>query len=476
MQLTDKEIIKRIKRRIGISDFIFSQKHNRWYTYDEFWKGSACISEELKLLKVQKVIAIMENSIDLCQLYFACMLSNIQIIPIDPHKSQGEINKILAEHMEAKVIRDSDRIFCMDMEAQVFDEDMIREKIDGIDLRKVYMITYTSGSTGTAKGVIHNLRNLFLASESLGSSSGLDPSYTMCHVMPMTYMAGILNTIFMPFFCGCRIVIMPRFDVMSAVSFWKNAEKNNVNAFWLSPTMLNILMTVDRKGKARGYLSKTDTLFYVGTGPLYENVRKRFEERYGVSLLQSYGLSETLFLSSQLPGSAKDAESAGVILPGVKIAIQSDEEIGVDVPWMFLGYSNEKAEDNFQDGYYMTGDLGEIRDHELYITGRKKDLIIKGGMNISPRQIESCIMGIGMVDECAVAGVVRNEDEHIVCWYVSADGAGVSEKELNRVIGDRLGSYCKIDRFISVSEIPKNLNGKADKRRLTEEVQNDSEI
>ncbi len=471
MQLTDKEIIQRIKRRIGINNFIFSRKNNRWYTYDEFWKGAACISEELILLNVRKIIAVMENSVDLCQLYFACMLSNIQIIPIDPHKSQSEIDKIFAEHMEAKVIRDSDKMFRMEMGSKVFDEDMIKKKIDGIDLRKIYMITYTSGSTGTAKGVIHNLRNLFLASESLGRSSGLDASYTMCHVMPMTYMAGILNTIFMPFFCGCRIVIMPRFDVMSAVSFWKNVEKHHVNAFWLSPTMLNILMTVDRNGKAREYLSKTDTLFYIGTAPLYEKVREKFEERYGVSLLQSYGLSETLFLSSQLPGRATDTGSAGMILPGVKITIRSDGEIGVDVPWMFLGYSNEKTEHNFQDGYYMTGDLGEIRDHGLFITGRKKDLIVKGGMNISPKQIESCIMSIGMVDECAVAGVVRNEDERIVCWYVSVDGTDVSEKELNRVIGDRLGSYCKIDQFISVPEIPKNLNGKADKRRLIEEVQ-----
>lgn len=458
----ETEILNRISNLVGNESFVYDKKSENWYSYNELWNRAFSISQVLTNLS--QVAVVMDNSFELFSMYFACMLANVTIIPIDPLKSQKEIDEIIREHTGILVIKDT--LSLIDKTSPEIDIKQIQERIFKIDLNKPYMITYTSGSTGHAKGVVHNLKNLFLTSIDFGNTTGLNDSYTMCHVMPMTYMAGILNTIFLPFYFGCRIVLLPRFNVISAVSFWKDVRKLSINSFWLSPTMLNILMIVDRKASVKDYLSQAKTLFFIGTAPLFENIRNKFEEKYGVKLLQSYGLSETLFISTETPTSKNDASSVGTILPNAKITIHDNEEIGIDVPWMFLKYSNEDTEQYFRNSEYMSGDLGKIVENKLYITGRKKDLIVKGGMNISPKQIEDCIVKLGYIKECAVAGVVINDEENIVCWCVSENE--IPKNDVNSFIEANVGRHCRIDVFMKVTEIPKNLNGKPDKRTLIE--------
>lgn len=465
------EIINRMLKRTDSNHFVCVQKQDQWYSYEQIWSRAYYIAEKLMNYSTTKVIVIMNNGIDLFTMFFACMLSNITIIPIDPQKSNNEIQYIIDEHSECPIIREDDEIF-VNINAGV-DGKLLTSKIQGIDLEKEYMITYTSGSTGHAKGVIHSLRNLFWAGIAFGKATGLGEEYIMCHVMPMTYMAGILNTIIMPFILGSKIIILPRFDVISAISFWKNVQKYNINAFWLSPTMLNILLTVDKKGKIREYIKDKNTLFFVGTAPLFKSTRDCFEQRFGVKLLQSYGLSETLFISCERLDMVNDSKSVGTVLDDVSLTFFDDQEIGINVPWMFFGYSNENTQEYFWKNNYLSGDLGEIKNDRLYITGRKKDLIVKGGMNISPSQIENCIINAGVVKECAVAGVVIKDEENIVCWYVKNEGEDFSVIELNKNIEATLGHHCRIDYYKELKEIPKNLNGKIDKQKLVEEFKND---
>ena len=468
MMISDGDALNRIAGLTDDQNFVYDSRTKQWHTYHEVWNRAFAIGNSIKKQGQKTVIAIMDNGLDLFTLYFACILSDTTIVPIDPQKSRKEIDSIIAEHTDYLLLTNEADIFLE--KVPEISVECIKQNILTINLDKVYMITYTSGSTGHAKGVMHNLRSLFLASTSFGNATALNSEYTMCHVMPMTYMAGILNTIFMPFFCGTKIALLPRFDVMSAVRFWKDAEKLKVTAFWLSPTMLNVLMTVDKKGKSREYLSQHKTLFYIGTAPLLENTRQRFEEKYGVKLLQSYGLSETLFISTEIPHSDNDIKSVGTILPDVQIDIDSNEEVCIDVPWMFLGYSNEKTSDYFVGNAYKSGDMGRIDDkNRLYITGRIKDLIVKGGMNISPTQIEKCLLQCKQITECAVAGVSVNEEENIVCWYVLEANAELSPNVINIFLEKELGRHCRIDFFRPVDSIPKNLNGKTDKKKLIRE-------
>ena len=466
--IADVDILKRIACLVGDKEFVYDSNTEKWLTYNDVWIRAYTIAGYFRQQGMKTVIAVMKNGIELFTLYFACMLSGTVVIPIDPQKSPTEIDSIISEHGDAVILKDESEIFALhNTYASV---DAINKAIRQIDLNKLFMITYTSGSTGHAKGVMHNLRNLFLTAKSFGEATGLNDRFTMGHVMPMTYMAGILNTIVMPFWCGTKIVLLPRFDVMSAIKFWKNSEKLHVNAFWLAPTMLNLLMTIDKKAKAKEYLSSVDTRFYIGTAPLLESTRQKFEEKYGVKLLQSYGLSETLFISTELPEDENDFNSVGKLLPEVQIDTSCHDEIRIDVPWMFLGYSNENTSDYFEDNKYKSGDLGKVdNQNRLYITGRIKDLIVKGGMNISPTQIEKSLTRYEQISECAVAGVMVKEEENIACWYVLKKDLELSHVEVNNLLEKELGRHCRIDFFRQINEIPKNLNGKIDKKKLVRE-------
>lgn len=442
------------------------------FTYGDIW-GNACkYITRYGLQQKTEIAVIWENSVELLTMYFACMLSHTLMIPIDPQKAQPEIESILANHIGITALREEDKVAVT--KEETVDGSYIKGLIGSIDLEKPYMITYTSGSTGQAKGVIHSLQNLFLAGAVFGKEVGFSEKSRVCHTMPMTYMAGILNTIFMPLVMGSKIVIFPRFSVMTAVTFWREVEKQKVNTFWLSPSMLNILMTVDRKGKAADYLKSTDTIFCIGTAPLYPQVKQAFEEKYGVELLPSYGLSETLFISTRVKGESAGESSVGSVLPLVDLRFSEAEEIYLDVPWMFLGYSNENTAEYFDGKYYMSGDLGEITENRLYITGRKKDLIIRGGMNISPKQIEEVVLADESVTECCVSSVVRNNEERIICWCNMQAPDENTGAVLNARIVEQLGKAFKVDRFVWVNEIPKNLNGKVDKEKLKKAFENDN--
>lgn len=472
--MKNKELVSQMLLCPLEENFVYSLKEKRWYTYGQIWENAICFMEYFEKKGAKEVSVVLENGIVLFITYFACMLGNIKIVPVDPQKSEVEIDVILENHPGIlRIVKEEELPPLTEESAK---QQRVEELLSNVDFEKPYMVTYTSGSTGVAKGVIHSLKNLFLSAVTFGETVGFDKDSVVCHTMPMTYMAGILNTIFMPFIMHSKIVLFPRFSVMTAISFWKNVRELEVNTFWLSPTMLNILLTVDRKGDIAEYFKERKSTFCIGTAPLFPQLKQQFEAKYGVSLLQSYGLSETLFISTRIPGKEAEDNSVGTVLDKVNLKFPESGEILIDVPWMYLGYSNENTADYFEDKYYLSGDLGKVEDNNLYITGRKKDLIIRGGMNISPKQIEEVLLDENYVKECAVASVVENNEECILCWYVLKEKIENVPVTLNRIIIDRLGKAYKVDKFIEVKEIPKNLNGKTDKEKLKKEYLDDSKI
>lgn len=456
--------IDNIIKMTGDVPFVKLADDKGWTTYKTLWVRAYEYSNFLEGKSSCEVGVALENGMELFTLYFACMLANIGIIPVDPQKSEKEIAKIFGNHKDLFVINSVEQLpFVDNCKASI---DKVIEKIQKIDLDKEFMVTYTSGSTGEAKGVRHSLRNLFLSAESFGKSVSYDSNSICCHTMPMTYMAGILNTIMMPFIWGAKIVIFPRFSVMEALSFWKRTRENGVNSFWMSPTMLNIILTIDRNDEMKEYFRDNKPTFCIGTAPLMADLKEKFETKYEVKLLQSYGLSETLFLTTNMENIDLPASSVGKVLNDVDIVLKEDGEIIISVPWMFKGYSNDDTSSYFDGQYYKTGDLGKIENCALSITGRKKDLIIRGGMNISPRQIEDCLMSKHIFDDCCVGSVVENGEERVICWYVAKAEIADIQNIANKAVIDEIGINYKVDKYIFIKDLPKNLNGKIDKNAL----------
>lgn len=458
----------------GDDVFLQDAIEGKQYTYNDFWVCVQKIASKLRLWQEKQIVACLDNSFLLCALYFACAAENLTIIPVDPQKSEQEVQKICESHAGAAMVgvekNCTKRMFLQEALKESCSFESSAEELFGkTDFEKPFLITYTSGSTGTPKGVVHSLGNLIRSAASFRDAVGYRKGDVMYHCMPMTYMAGILNTIVLPFISCCGVVIGRRFSVMESIHFWKNIEKYGVNCFWMAPAMLRMILAVDKKQRGKEALTNKDVRFSVGTAPLDSGLRKIFENAYGVHLYQSYGLSETLFLTSQTVESASGDQSVGRLLDGVRMKVEADGEAAFAVPWMFLGYWNRESGISSPGKWYLTGDLVTGTEKSLHIKGRKKDLIIKGGINLNPHDIEQCILKNVAVEQCVVQGIEEHGEERIVCWYVGRSNEELTKGQINSILSKELGNRYQLDDLVRMDDLPKNLNGKIDKLRLLKE-------
>lgn len=485
-------VIDRLRALDFSEEFVCDALAGKHYSYTDFFARCLTISKQLRKDAAGKghLVLIMDNSIELLSCYFAAILSGKIATAIDPLKGKDEVAHILSSIDDGYIVVDKAGktkvdAFNLLLETGTFDAtacadgDIKNGVIDSLEQRDFlsdYLLTFTSGTTGNTKGVRHSLNNLFLTAEAFNSMFHVGKEHVFAHLMPMTYMAGILNSIFQPFVAGSKIVVLGRFSPMKAFTFWQEVAKYEINTFWLSPSMLTILLKVAKHEVGQEYCKEHKTLFFIGTAPLHQSTRDEFEAKYPVKLYASYGLSETLFLSTETPETlALGGGNVGKLLNGVDYRFGSDGEFLVDVPWMFLGYTNEPTAHYFDGTSYKTGDLAKIEDGILSIVGRSKDLIIKGGMKISPALIENVATGVEGVEECAVFSVLNKfKEELVVLGYSSSMQETVElEKSISAAVVSALGKNYMIDRFYHVQSIPKNVNGKHDKKVLKAQYQKD---
>lgn len=487
--------IKRCIEQLNFDDtFIIDDINDRSVSYKRFFSecyGTAKYIQDNN--PSRSVIAVMENSYELALLYFAVMLTDKRIMVVDPQKGDDEIKGILRDIEPARIFIDSGKEQLGDdihsvlqyPDLMAFDdvEDIkseLLQRLEARESRQSYLVTFTSGTTGVTKGVEHTLDNLLLTAIALDGKVRKGNCVFM-HVMPMTYMAGILNSLFYPFVIGASIVITKRFSIISARSFWKKVIRYNVTLFWVSPSMLMMIDKLDRGHDGEEYCRANNPVFLVGTAPLTAETRNRFNERYGVTVYASYGLSETLFISVENDESLAVCrpDSVGSILDGVDYRFTEAGEMQINVPWMYLGYTNENTADYFDADYYKSGDLAVVENGCLYITGRSKDLIIKGGMNISPVLIEKVANKNEFIEESVCIGVKDKSGEERICLAFTVSANAMSDDEikdtLRKQVLTELGKNYAIDYLWKLTSIPRNINGKIDKNVLKANWNKDSE-
>jgi long-chain acyl-CoA synthetase len=486
MKVNTGTIIKDIFHSRWNDEFMILAADDRHYTYGAFFENiirAKIVLEELGIQKGDKLCLLIENSFELSVLYFSCLAMGVNAIPVDPAKGRQDITEILSQTKHKFVIcnqKDFDYINSkIDVSAirAALDRpiDASPDKLsifDGIDYDALYLTTFTSGSTGVPKGVMHSFNNLVKSAVAFKQIFKFGPQNVFYHNLPMTYMAGILNLMIMPFIAGSKIVIAERFGVTHAIRFWEFPIRYSVNTFWFNPTILSLLVKLDRDARGPEYAARTKITACVGTAPLDYQVKLNFENKYKIAVHESYGLSETLFVSSNCPSAPQIRGCVGILLEGVELSFEPDTEIMIDTPWNFLGYSNIGTQEFLDGRKFRSGDFGEIDENRmLFIRGRKKDLIIKGGMNISPRRIEDFIGPFGFFHEFAVLGIKDTVlGEKIVCFFSPSENAynDSRPKELNSAIIANLGKDYKIDEFTLLDPLPKNINGKIDKLKIKE--------
>jgi malonyl-CoA/methylmalonyl-CoA synthetase len=226
-------------------------------------------------------------------------------------------------------------------------------------------------------------------------------------------------------------------------------------------------------------------LFVSGSAPLLAETHRAFEARTQKSILERYGMTETLVNTSNPYTGARKAGSVGLPLPGVELriteAIRSDD--GLDVGMIEVrgasvcaGYwraPEKTAADRTEDGYFRTGDLGYIdADGYVHISGRAKDLVITGGYNVYPKEIEMALDALAGVSESAIFGVPHPDfGEGVTAAVTLRSGASVDESTLIEQLRDRLAAYKVPKRILVVDDLPRNTMGKVQKNRLREAYQ-----
>ena len=475
----NKEHLHKIITQNPTHNFLTDSRNGETYTYESFFQIAHNASVFLRKNNITKVALVVENSVELLALYIGALLEGVVMIPIDPTKGKPDIEEILEEG-KCEVIICNSKIFKEKIEGKtIFHIEEIKsyfyennttfnpQRILQIDGKKCYSITFTSGTSGKPKGVMHSFNNLYGAGRDFAEAMTFNSSHIFYHNLPMTYMAGLLNLFFVPLGAGARIVIGNRFSIFEVMKFWKPIIKYEVNAFFLIPTMVSLLMKVDKGTKGIDYCKTKNILAGIGTAALDQNLRQQFTEKYGFHLYESYGSSEALFTSTNSPQNDR-IQGVGKPVPNVECHFADDGEIQIKSPHNMLGYYNIDTAKFIENNRYKTGDLGYLADGFLTINGRKKDLIIRGGVNISPAKIERSIQATKLTGECVIAGLPDPiTGEKTVCFYLENQPIEKdTQKQINQHLTTQLGKDYVVDEFSPIKEFPRNANGKIDKKKL----------
>jgi acyl-CoA synthetase (AMP-forming)/AMP-acid ligase II len=332
----------------------------------------------------------------------------------------------------------------------------------------------------------HKVGRMFRNASAFASAQAIDENSRFYLTLSMAYMGGFYNLLVLPFLCGASVVVDHVFDARSSLHFWEKAKNNRVNTLWMAPTVLSILLRMDRGRTGEEFCRSSVRHVFVGFAPLPLKVKDEFESRYGVRLVENYGLSETLFVTARSEGILGAQGYVGEALPGIALRIVDDEghavpsgtdgEVQILTPDLMAGYldaAGRLLETNASE-WFATGDVGHIdRESSLSITGRKKDIIIRGGVNISPAAIEEVLMQVHGVSDVAVVSIPHELYGEDIVAVLKLDAGAEVDSILDSVAAHAKGNLAQHQqpaRYLAIDDLPRTASGKVQKARIRELV------
>jgi malonyl-CoA/methylmalonyl-CoA synthetase len=336
-------------------------------------------------------------------------------------------------------------------------------------------ILYTSGTTGRSKGAMLSNDNLGSNIAALIEAWGFTDRDVLIHALPLFHTHGLFVALNMALASGAKVHLLPKFDPDEVLALMGDAT-----VLMGVPTFYTRLLA--HPGLTREACAGM-RLFVSGSAPLLAETHRAFTARTGHAILERYGMTETCMNTSNPLDGERRPGSVGPALPGIEVRVTDREgkvlapgEIGgieVRGPNVFRGYWRmpEKTKAEFRpDGFFITGDLGVIgADGYVSIVGRDKDLIISGGYNVYPKEVEDVLNGLPGVAESAVIGVPHPDfGEAVVAVVVPSEGAAPAEDLLIAAAGQRLAAFKRPKRVFVEAALPRNTMGKVQKAALRE--------
>ena len=335
-------------------------------------------------------------------------------------------------------------------------------------------ILYTSGTTGKPKGAALTHANLGSNAVTLHAAWGFCESDVLLHALPLFHTHGLFVACHCSLLNATPMILLPRFDVDQVI-----ASMPRATVFMGVPTFYTRLLADPRFGRD---VCAHMRLFVSGSAPMLEQTHHEFTERTGHRILERYGMTECGMSTSNPLDGARKPGTVGLPLPGVSLRVvdEAGEPVAVGEigqiefkgPNVFKGYwrmPEKTVEDFTEDGYFRSGDLGTIdEDGYVSIVGRDKDLIISGGYNVYPKEVEVCIDGLDGVFESAVIGVPDPDFGERVLAVVVPEADPPAEEDIVAALRPLLAGYKLPKQIAFVDELPRNAMGKVQKNVLRE--------
>ena len=351
----------------------------------------------------------------------------------------------------------------------------ISEDTDGL-------LMYTSGTTGRPKGVVLTHKNLIAGGMNTAVAHQLSAQDRALCVLPLYHINGLCVTLMGPLVSAGSVVMPRRF---SASNFWTWIIENQCSWFSVVPTQISYLLHAERSDAEAQLVGSNLRFGRSASAPLSPDVQRAFESRFNVCIIETMGLTETAaqILSNPLPPGVRKIGSPGIEYGDeVIIADQNLEAVANDVEGELLVRGNNVMKEYFRNpeatrsaitpqGWLRTGDLGKKdKDGYLFITGRLKELIIKGGENIAPREVDEALyQHPGVIEAAAFAIPCENYGQRVEAAVSVSSESSVTEEALLASCKKLLGDFKMPDRIYFMDELPKGPSGKIQRLKLVEQ-------
>jgi malonyl-CoA/methylmalonyl-CoA synthetase len=482
------------------SDRVFLRTpEGRNFSYGALYEQSGRIAAALQRRGVcsgDRVAVQVDKSANAVFLYIACLRMGAVFVPINTANTPNEVEYFLRDSQpRVAIVRPQDRGAIEPLARQV-NVDCI-ETLDANDAGSLPLladecaadfaaprnledgsiaaIIYTSGTTGRPKGAMLTRANLSSNAAVLAEAWRFCEADVLLHTLPLFHIHGLFVAINTVLASKSSLLLVSKFDAPGALEHFSRAS-----VYMGVPTHYTRLL---QQGGLNRVTTATMRLFVSGSAPLLAETHREFLQRTGHVILERYGMSETMMNTSNPYDGVRLPGSVGPPLKGISLRVRKAQDGAVEPnsdvvgtlevkgPNVFAGYwrDEEKTRAEFSaDGWFKTGDIGRIDGNGyVHIVGRAKDLVISGGYNVYPKEVETELDAVEGVLESAVFGVPHPDfGEGVTAVVVAKPGAVLSEAAIIESIKNRLARYKVPKRIVLVEELPRNAMGKVQKNTL----------
>lgn len=493
-----------IRSRAPSHDHPFAELNDgRTLSYNDLHKAAGRFANALVKAGVRpgdRVATQVEKSMEAIMLYLGCLRAGAVFLPLNPAYTNAEIDYFLGDaeprlfvcdlsrygdYLETFAKNQGPTILTLDANgggslagaAQTM-PDSFQDAARGLD--DLAAILYTSGTTGRSKGAMLSHDNLGSNALALVEAWRFRSEDVLIHALPIFHSHGLFVATNVVLLSGASMIFQPKFDPQQILAAMPHAT-----TMMGVPTFYTRLL---REPALRREATRHMRLFISGSAPLQAETHRDWQARTGHAILERYGMTETNMNTSNPYDGERIAGTVGRPLPGVELRITEPETgavlgvgkigmIEVRGPNVFKGYWRmpEKTASEFRsDGYFITGDLGKIDEKGyVHIVGRDKDLIITGGYNVYPKEVEAEIDAIPGVIESAVIGIPHTDfGEAVTAVVVKRGEINLTEGNILRTLRGKIAKFKLPKRVIVVGELPRNTMGKVQKNVLRDSYRN----